>query len=377
MLSTLLDKFKNSFPEVNRIQLKNMFVLLICILDKETVCLYKLKKHVPVILGNTQSEGYAHYKRLLRTVDFWSGGDLWENLLLMVMGLLNHQVKYLLLDGTKWEMGSIKFHFMTLCAVYRGVSIPIYWIDLKKKGHSSQKERKQLLERALRLYRLEGKTLIADREYIGLEWFGYLVEHDIDFIVRLKKNVYRSYIDQSVGDAYSKMEKRALKRKHGVGKTVTIQGRGYRFVIVKNGRPNAEEPLLYLLSTLEKKHVISQAYQMRWLIEVCFYHLKSNGFQLENLAVKQGERTRLMMAIAVLAYVLAVHEGLKKLKDVRTKHHKDYGEFPEVSVFRSGLDTLAIKVREIVLFLDYLINQIRKQMDGYRSKKCICSNFVQ
>lgn len=377
MLYTLLDKFKNDFSSVNRIQLKNLFVLIICVLDKETVCLNKLKKHVPVVLKNDQSKMYAHYKRLLRTVQFWSKGDLWEQVLQVAVSLLSLKVDYLLLDGTKWEIGSIKIHLMTLCMVYQGVSIPIYWVDLKKKGHSNQEERNDLLCAALKRYQLAGKTLIADREYVGTCWFAHLVKHKLDFIVRLKKNTYRKYVNQSSGDAYSKMEKKALKRKHGVSKFIEIEGNRYLLVIVKNRQPNSEEPLLYLLSTLDKKHVISQAYSLRWLIEVCFYHLKSNGFQLESMGVKQGERLRLMMAIAVFAYIIAVVHGLKTWKQVKKKTHKDYGEFPEVSLFRKGIDELAIYVREIVLFLEYLLKEIMNGQKRYRSHKAIINNFVQ
>ena len=100
------------------------------------------------------------------------------------------------------------------------MSIPIYWIDLKKKGHSSQEERQQLMDKVLNLYKLSGKVLIADREYIGTTWFAYLVDKEIDFVIRLKKGVYRGWVNQSPGNAYSKLEKQAKKRKHGVGKQV-------------------------------------------------------------------------------------------------------------------------------------------------------------
>jgi hypothetical protein len=42
--------------------------------------------------------------------------------------------KYLLLDGTSWEFGKTKFHFLTLSIVYQGISLPIFFINLAKKG---------------------------------------------------------------------------------------------------------------------------------------------------------------------------------------------------------------------------------------------------
>lgn len=46
------------------------------------------------------------------------------------------------------------------------------WQDLSKLVISNQWERKLLLRLALRLFKLKGKVLLGDREYIGSEWFG-------------------------------------------------------------------------------------------------------------------------------------------------------------------------------------------------------------
>ncbi len=50
--------------------------------------------------------------------------------------------------------------------VYQGVAIPIYWDNLNKQGLSNLKERKILIKKAIGYFNLEGKTLLANREYI-------------------------------------------------------------------------------------------------------------------------------------------------------------------------------------------------------------------
>ncbi|MCK7480132.1 MAG: hypothetical protein M0C28_24790 [Candidatus Moduliflexus flocculans] len=30
--------------------------------------------------------------------------------------------------------------------------------------------------------------LFADREFVGIKWFGYLIENNIKFVIRIKKN---------------------------------------------------------------------------------------------------------------------------------------------------------------------------------------------
>ncbi|QQS53705.1 MAG: transposase [Candidatus Competibacteraceae bacterium] len=36
--------------------------------------------------------------------------------------------------------------------------------------------------------------LFADREFIGIQWFGYLIENQIKFVIRIKKNTQKKII---------------------------------------------------------------------------------------------------------------------------------------------------------------------------------------
>ncbi len=117
---------------------------------------------------------------------------------------------YLTLDGTSWQLGKYQIHLLVLCLVYRGVSLPLLWHNLAKKGHSSQQERKRLLQQAIRLYPLKGFCLLADREYEGKEWFAFLTQQNINFIIRLSKESYKADIAAG-GRAYSSLLKRALR----------------------------------------------------------------------------------------------------------------------------------------------------------------------
>jgi len=38
--------------------------------------------------------------------------------------------KYLILDGIQWERGKKCIHLLTLCIVYHGIAIPIYWREM-------------------------------------------------------------------------------------------------------------------------------------------------------------------------------------------------------------------------------------------------------
>ncbi len=76
-----------------------------------------------------------------------------------------------------------------LAIVYRGIAIPILWTLLNKRGNSDTKER---IAFDSTLYsHFFGKDRIvnvfADREFIGEQWFTWLIEQDINFCIRVKK----------------------------------------------------------------------------------------------------------------------------------------------------------------------------------------------
>ncbi len=255
--------------------------------------------------------------------------------------------------------------------VYRGVAIPLCWSDLEKLGTSSVEERKELLEKAQGLFQLQGKVLIADREYIGEEWFKALGQAGIGWVVRLRKGIYRQQVDQAGGPRYSKLEHRARRRHRPVGKQISLGGMSMSFVVVPNRQHKAQEPLLYLLSSLQDQKAVCQAYGLRWLIEYCFKHMKSNGFDLEQLGFKDPNKTRLLLAVVVLAYCLSVHQGLKFDQQVPRKKYADGTRHRAVSVFRNGLDQLSGQAYKLVLFLDYLIKEVLAAKARYRSAKAV------
>jgi transposase len=73
------------------------------------------------------------------------------------------------------------------------------------------------------------------------------------------------------------------------------------FIAYKNPK-NA--PVVYSITNLDKPaKSIALSYAGRWKIEHCFKHLKSNGFQLEEINLKHESRCRLLMAVTIMAYL--------------------------------------------------------------------------
>ena len=203
---------------------------------------------------------------------------------------------------------------------------------------------------ACKLFSLKGKVLLADREYIGNEWFTLLNEKGIDFVIRLRKSNYEGQIEQA-GKKIAKLESKArAKPGRVVWQRFSLQGHSYRFVLKAYRERNGKIAFLRLISSLPADKALLY-YMDRYRIEPMFRHLKSNGFNLESLHVQKDYKVQLMMAAVVLAYCLSVVYGLKKYKRcIAVKKHGSR----EMSVFRWGLDKWQNHLQTFAHFLDKL-----------------------
>nr|MCH9697129.1 IS4 family transposase [Gammaproteobacteria bacterium] len=96
---------------------------------------------------------------------------------------------YLSLDRTNWKWGKANVNLLVLAVVYRGAAIPVYWLPLNKRGNSNTRERIALMKRFISQFgqhRMRG--ILADREFIGDQWIGWLLTHQVDFFLRIRKN---------------------------------------------------------------------------------------------------------------------------------------------------------------------------------------------
>lgn len=353
MYTHLLQKFKEVAPNWKTSHVKNTLLMVALLLEEKTVNLWKLKGSVGKLLGNTQTDSRSHYQRLKRWL--WSAAEdktTWVGMLQAAVGLLEKKSQCLILDGSSWKWGGKKYHFLTLSVLYQGVSIPFWWQELGKLGISSQWERDLMLRLALKVLRLKGKVLLADREYIGTKWFGALHRAGIGFVIRLRKGNYQHQIERK-GKPVSKLERRA-KAQVGrlVWKSFTLEGHTYHYVLKACRSRSGKVEFVRLITTLTPAKAM-QNYGYRYRIEPMFRHLKSNGFDLESLHVQKAYKIQMMMAVLVLAYTLSVVYGLKRYK--RRIALKKHGS-PEMSLFRYGMDLWQNHLQSFALFLQQLVS---------------------
>jgi hypothetical protein len=365
-------------PEWKTAELKNTLLMISLILEEKTTNIWKLKGSVGKMLGNSDTDPRSHYQRLKRWL--WSGANtekIWIGMLQASVSLLDKQSRCLIIDGSSWQwIGSPsdgrRYHFMTLSLLYKGVSIPIWWQDLNKLGISSQDEREDMLENALQVLNLEGKVLLADREYVGCQWFAAIQQAGIKMVVRLRKGNYQQQIEQH-GRSIGKLENQA-KSRIGivVWKKFSLQENDYYFVLKAFRCRSGKIDYLRLISSVPPASAVNY-YSYRYRIESMFRHLKTNGFELENLHVQKAYKVQMIMSAVVIAYTLSVCYGLQQYK--RKITIKKHG-YPQMSVFRYGLDQWQNHLQNFVVFIDFLIQFMQHILNENKNENILIKQNV-
>lgn len=293
LYDSLLDKTKQYAQELSPALLNNLVLIGCAILVKETVNLNKLKNLVAVLLDSRDTQTDSHYRRLTRFFHHpIAKRKLWKWLIVWMVDYVKQwdgrsMTCYLTLDGTSWQFGKHHIHLLVLSLVYRGVSLPLYWVNLAKKGHSSQRERIRLIQQANKLYPLKGMCILADREYVGKDWFKFLTDNAIYFIVRLTKQDYKHEISKG-RRRYGSLLKSAINN-HLCGQWFELEQQRYQFVALHHhDANNTTDPLVLLISNTSWSHrQIADRYRIRWYTECLFKHGTGHPAEKQWLRVRR------------------------------------------------------------------------------------------
>jgi len=242
---------------------------------------------------------------------------------------------YLTLDRTNWKWGKTDLNILTLAIAYKGMAVPVYWLVLNKQGNSNQRERIALLKRFVSQFgRKNIRGVLADREFIGDQWWQWLTDHHIPYLIRMKDN------QLVVTNPGASRKVRALFRNVKVGEKRALGQRqriGRQWVWLSTLKLESGE-LLVVASNLRFSDAI-QIYAERWQIENLFQCLKGRGFHLEDTRLTRYYRIKKVMALQAIAFCWAHKIGEWKHQAVKPLKTKKHGRL-ECSLFRYGLDEL-------------------------------------
>lgn len=164
------------------------------IIQSRTVSLYKCRDKVPQYCKGTNNMNSC-YSRLIRFFKMKNVEGFILGIRSLMLSMVTVDLTYLILDRSNWKRGTKNFNVLTLGNLCNGIFLPLHWIQLNKRGNSNLAERKTVMEAFINLLNKFGKTvqgsiLLADREFIGQDWFAYLLTEKISFVIRLREKMY-------------------------------------------------------------------------------------------------------------------------------------------------------------------------------------------
>ena len=222
-----------------------------------------------------------------------------------------------------------------LAIVYKGVGIPIDWVLLHKKGNSNTRERIALMKRFIKHFGSANIIrVLADREFIGVDWLTWLQSQHIDFAIRIKKN---AKIPNAQGKEV-RAEKLFSFLKSGEQLFIDKPRRMTGVDIYLSALRLHEGELLIIAASKPCQRTLD-AYARRWQIETLFAAFKGRGFNLEDTRITHRQRLKRLLAVIVVAFCLAHRTGEwqhENLKPISVKKHQRLSK----SFFRVGLDLL-------------------------------------
>jgi len=361
----LVGEIKRFFP-IHRICVVKVFMLLVqCIIRCRTVCLYKCRAEVGLVVDRKDIKITTAYARLLRFFKIKNIDAFCVGIIRLLIHLLDFKGSiYMSLDRTNWKIGSKNINVLFIgLLITDGIFIPVIWQLYNKRGNTSEEERCELVRRFFKVWPVEKKveiTLLGDREFIGIKWFEFMTSVGFSFVVRARMQDYYSQIPIMSGKTVDEVEKYIQRKinKHGYFQTpIILRGQLLYYTVFANTskRQKKNDKWLILISDKQDVNWISTSFPKRWGIEVFFYHCKTNGFNLADLNLTDLLKAQLMMGVTAVCYVLAIKKGIECQRAEKTLL-KNYGtkKSRAISLFRLGYDNLkneVHKVSELIAFV--------------------------
>ena len=227
-----------------------------------------------------------------------------------------------------------------LGVAYRNVAFPLCFRMLDKRGNSNTGERIALIRDFITWFgRDRIDCLLADREFVGEEWLGFLNREGIRYHIRIRNNF----------KVFCPRKQKDIKAWHLFNDLKVGELRHYRRIVRINGQlcylsgtklvRDGKVDHLILVSFNRPDQALEQ-YAARWQVETLFRGLKSSGFNIEDTHVVILERLEKLMLLVMIAFVWCYRIGDfidTHLRPIKIKKHGRRA----VSVCRYGLDYLS------------------------------------
>lgn len=305
-------KISNLFPimqehlgkSMNLARVKLMALLLDALVKTQTVNLVRLANAM-----DTAADKESNMRRLQR---FLAGYALNLDLIArMIFSLLPVKSGLVLtMDRTNWKYGQTDINVLLLGVTYKNVAFPLLFSLLPKRGNSNTAERIEIIERFIRLFGRESiDSLVADREFVGQQWTGYLNGKGIRYYLRIRQNFWL----QKPGSGeqikafwlFNDLKPGQQKFLH---RLYLLKGE-YVYLAGAKLKNSDGVPELQILICYNRPQEAVDTYKLRWQIETLNRCLKTAGFNLEDTHLTHMERIERLLAVVCIAVVWAYLVG--------------------------------------------------------------------
>ncbi|UID71948.1 hypothetical protein DRO_B0005 (plasmid) [Deinococcus radiodurans R1 = ATCC 13939 = DSM 20539] len=258
------------------------------------------------------------------------------------------------LDRTNWEHGETPINFLVLGAVVHGFTLPLIWVPLDQSGNSHTYARMWLVLKLLRAWPAKRWLgLVADREFIGAEWFRFLRRQGIKRAIRIRQT---DMLDDMNGKEW--FEHVQHGHFHEIGEKVFVFGELMRVVATRS--PTGD---LVIIATDFSARKTWRLYKQRWSIECTFSSFKKRGFDLERTGMTERSRLQRLFGLVTLAWMFCLRLGvwLSQTWPIPVLKHGRRA----VSLVRHGaqhlVDALRWKPQQFMAILEVFIQAFARQ----------------
>lgn len=251
--------------------------------------------------------------------------------LILVQGPYN-----LTLDRTNWKFSNTNINILTLGIIYDGMAFPIVFKMMDKRGNSNTRERIELIDLFIRLAGENSiNHLMADREFIGSEWLGYLNARGIHYHIRIRENLRVCRHGQETRAYWLFNDLKLGESKHLDG-IYYVNGQAC-YLSGSKIKDKEGSPELQILVSYCNAEEAFEMHKLRWQVEAMFKGMKSSGFDIEGSHERDHSHMSNLFAIIMIAHVWSYLVGSyinENIKPITVLKHKRRA----VSLFKYGLD---------------------------------------
>lgn len=331
----LKDNLEKNNAKINKARLRLISMVILALCKVQTVNFHKL-----ALAFETNGKADSSLRRLQR---FIAEFDLCSDLIAkIIFGLLPEKTKLkLIIDRTNWKFGKQNINIFMLGIAYRGVAFPLIFSLLDKNGNSNSQERIDLIKRFIRLFGKECiDCIMADREFVGEEWIGFLNANQLRYYIRIRNNfkVFLPHKNTTIPVNWLFSGLKVVQIKH-YPKIVKINGE-YCYLSATLSQKRGEKPELLIIISYNKNEQSFLNYKERWQIETCFKAMKSSGFDIEKTHLQDLQRVEKLLCLVMIAFVWCYKMGDYLDKNIKSIPIKKHGHRAK-SVLKYGLEYIS------------------------------------